>query len=296
MTGTTADDRSSPVVAVLGTGTMGAGMVRSLSRAGVPVRMWNRDAGKARALAGPDATACDSPAEAAEGADVVLTMLIDADAVVDTIRLAAPAPGTVWLQCATVGIEGAERTIAVARDLDLVLVDAPVMGTKKPAEDGALVLLASGPEEARDRLAPVFDAVGRKVIWLGPAGAGSRLKLACNAWVFMLTAGVAQSVALARGLDVDPRAFFEAIDGGPLDAPYARVKGQHAIAGEYPVSFALSGAMKDNRLIRSALESAGLSDRLTAAVLETMEVAAARMNGGQVDMVALIEGLPIDGA
>jgi 3-hydroxyisobutyrate dehydrogenase len=286
-----------PVVAVLGTGTMGAGMVRSLVRAGVPVRMWNRDPAKAQALAGPSAAACDSPADAAQGADVVLTMLIDADSVADVIRRAAPAPGTIWLQCATVGIEGAERTIAIADELGLVLVDAPVMGTKKPAEDGQLVVMASGPEETRELLAPVFDAISRKVLWLGPAGAGSRLKLACNAWVFMLTAGVAQSVALARGLGVDPQNFLEVIDGGPLGAPYALVKGRTAIAGEYPVSFALSGAMKDNRLIRSALASAGLSDRLTAAVLETMEEAAGRVDdGGRVDMIALIEGLPANGA
>jgi len=286
-----------PVVAVLGTGTMGAGMVRSLVRAGIPVRMWNRDPAKAQALAGPSAQAFDSPAEAAEGADVVLTMLIDADLVVDVIRRAAPAPGTVWLQCATVGIEGADRTIDVAAELGLVLVDAPVQGTKKPAEDGALVVMASGPQEVRDGLTPVLDAIARKVLWLGPAGAGSRLKLACNAWVFMLTAGVAQSVALARGLGVDPQNFLEVIDGGPLGAPYALVKGRNAIAGEYPVSFALSGAMKDNRLIRSALASAGLSDRLTAAVLETMEEAAGRVDdGGRVDMIALIEGLPANGA
>ena len=286
-----------PVVAVLGTGTMGAGMVRSLVRAGVPVRMWNRDPAKAQALAGPSAAARDSPADAAQGADVVLTMLIDADSVADVIRRAAPAPGTIWLQCATVGIEGAERTIAIADELGLVLVDAPVMGTKKPAEDGQLVVMASGPEETRELLAPVFDAISRKVLWLGPAGAGSRLKLACNAWVFMLTAGVAQSVALARGLGVDPQNFLEVIDGGPLGAPYALVKGRNAIAGEYPVSFALSGAMKDNRLIRSALASAGLSDRLTAAVLETMEEAAGRVDdGGRVDMIALIEGLPANGA
>lgn len=290
-------DRPAPIVAVLGTGTMGAGMVRSLVRAGIPVRMWNRDAGKARALTGPGAQSFDSPAEAAEGAHVVLTMLLDADAVIDAIRRAAPAAGTVWLQCATVGIEGVERTVAVARELDLVLVDAPVLGTRRPAEEGALVLLASGPEEARDRLTPVFDAVGRKALWLGPAGAGSRLKLVCNSWVFMLTAGVAQSVALAKGLGLDPQDFFEAIDGGPLSAPYARVKGAAAMDGEYAVSFALRGAMKDNRLIGSALRSAGLSDRLTAAVLETMEAADARLADGAaaVDMIALIEGLSADG-
>ena len=284
-----------PVVAVLGTGTMGAGMARSLRRAGIPVRVWNRDVSRARALTGTGAEAFDSPAAATAGADVVLTMLLDADAVIDTIRQAAPAPGTVWLQCATVGIDGAERTIAVADELGLVLVDAPVLGTRKPAEEGALVVLASGAEEARERLAPVFEAVGRKTLWLGPAGTGSRLKLVCNAWVFMLTAGVAQSVALAQGLGVDPRDFLEAIDGGPLNAPYAHVKSADAIAGEYPVSFGLHGAMKDNRLIRSALASVGLSDRLTAAVLETMETAdRRRADVGEVDMIALIEGLPLD--
>jgi 3-hydroxyisobutyrate dehydrogenase len=267
-------------------------MVRSLARAGIPVRMWNRDPAKAQALAGPSAQAFDSPAEAVEGADVVLTMLIDADSVVDVIRRAAPAAGPVWLKCATVGIEGADRTIDVAAELGLVLVDAPVQGTKKPAEDGALVVMASGPQEVRDGLTPVLDAIARKVLWLGPAGAGSRLKLACNAWVFMLTAGVAQSVALARGLGVDPQDFLEVIDGGPLGAPYALVKARNAIAGEYPVSFALTGAMKDNRLIRSALETAGLSGRLTAAVLETMEVAGDRVPAAEVDMIALIEGLP----
>ena len=289
------DAPPAPVVAVLGTGTMGAGMVRSLQRAGIPVRMWNRHAATARALAGPGAEAFDGPAEAADGADVVLTVLLDADAVIDVVRRAAPAPDTLWLQCATVGLDGAERTIALAEELGLVLVDAPVMGTRKPAEDGQLVVLASGPEEVRGRLAPVLDAIGRETLWLGPAGTGSRLKLVCNAWVLMLTAGVAQSVALARGLGVDPRAFFRAIEGGPLHAPYAAVKGELAMTGDYPVSFALSGAMKDGRLIRSALASAGLSDHLVGAVLATMEAAAGRVPPGEVDVVALIEGLPRDG-
>lgn len=285
------DATPAPVVAVLGTGVMGAGMVRSMVRAGIAVRMWNRSPERAAALAGPSAHPCATPAEAVDGADVVLTMLSDADAVEQAVRSAAPAPGTVWLQCSTVGVEGADRTIALARDLGLVLVDAPVLGTRKPAEDGALVVLASGADEARAVLAPVLDAVGRRTLWLGPAGSGSRLKLVCNAWVFALTAGVAQSVALARGLGLDPRSFFEALEGGPLDAPYARVKGAAAVAGEFPVSFSLSGAMKDNRLILSALRSAGLADRLTAAVLETMEVAAARTDPSAVDMIALIEGL-----
>ena len=283
---------TNPVVAVLGTGTMGAGMVRSLRRADVPVRMWNRAAEKAQALTDTGAEALGSPAEAVAGADVVLTMLFDADAAIDVVRQAAPPAGTTWLQCSTVGVEGADRTAAVAAELGLVLVDCPVLGTKEPAEKGALVMLASGPEETRDQLAPVLDALGSKTLWLGEAGAGSRLKMACNAWLFMVTAGAAQSIALARGLGVDPRQFLAAIEGGPLDTPYAHLKGELMITGEFPVSFGLSGATKDARLIQEALRSAGVADRLDTAVVETMEAAAAAVGDpGSVDLSALVAGL-----
>ena len=283
---------TNPVVAVLGTGTMGAGMVRSLRRAGLPVRMWNRAPAKAQALTGTGAEAHPYPAEAVAGADVVLTMLFDADAAIDVIRQAAPPAGTTWLQCSTVGVDGAERTAAAAEDLGLVLVDCPVLGTKEPAEKGALVMLASGPERTREQLAPVLDALGSRTLWLGEAGAGSRLKMACNAWLFMVTAGTAQSIALARGLGVDPRDFLAAIEGGPLDTPYAHVKGALMIAGEFPASFGLTGAAKDARLIQQALLSAGVSDRLDVAVLETMDAAAAELDDpGAADVSAVIAGL-----
>jgi 3-hydroxyisobutyrate dehydrogenase len=293
----TSADRGVPevsalVVTVLGAGTMGAGMVRSLRRAGLPVRVWNRDGGKARALTDVGAEAFDSPAEAAAGADVVITMLLDADAVTDAIRRAAPARGTVWLQTATVGLAGVERTIALARELGVDLVDCPVQGSRKPAEEGELVLLASGSESARARLAPVFEALGRKTLWLGEAGAGSRLKLACNAWVLMLTAGVAQAVALSRGLGVDPQDFFAVIEGGPLASPYASGKGAAMTSGQYPVSFALAAAAKDGRLIQSALRSADVSDRLMAAVADILEAAVHRVaDPTAVDVSAVIEGL-----
>ncbi|PWW23964.1 3-hydroxyisobutyrate dehydrogenase [Geodermatophilus normandii] len=281
-----------PTVAVLGTGTMGAGMVTALRRADLPVRAWNRDPAKAQALTGTGAEAFGSPAGAAEGADVVLTMLLDADAVVDVVRQAAPAAGTTWLQTSTVGVEGADRTVETARELALVLVDCPVLGTKEPAAKGALTLLASGPEDARERLAPVFDALGSKTLWLGEAGAGSRLKLACNSWLFMLTAGTAQAIALARALGQDPRSFLDAIEGGPVDSAYAHLKGALMLAGDYPPSFGLSGAAKDARLIRAALQAGGVSDRLTAAVLETMEAAADRVGDpSAVDMAAVVQGL-----
>jgi 3-hydroxyisobutyrate dehydrogenase len=288
-------DMTGPLVTVLGTGTMGAGMVRSLRRAGLPVRVWNRDGSKARALADTGAEVFDSPAEAVAGADVVLTMLLDADAVVVVIRQAVPSAGTVWLQTSTVGVEGADRVIEVARGLDLVLVDCPVLGTKEPAEKGALVLLASGPEEVRDRLSPLLDALGSKTLWLGEAGAGSRLKMVVNAWLFMVTAGVGQSIALARGLGVDPHDFLSAIEGGPSDTTYAHLKGADMIDGEFPVSFGLTVAAKDARLIGAALERTGVADRLNSAVLRTMDVAADRLpDPGAVDMSALVVGMEPD--
>jgi 3-hydroxyisobutyrate dehydrogenase len=283
---------TNPVVAVLGTGTMGSGMVRSLRRAGIPVRTWNRDPAKAEALADTGAEAHRSPTEAVAGADVVLTMLFDADAAIDVVRQAAPPAGTTWLQCSTVGVAGADRVAALAAELDLVLVDCPVLGTREPAEKGVLVMLASGPDRAREQLAPVLDALGSRTLWLGEAGAGSRLKMACNAWLFMVTAGAAQSIALARGLGVDPQQFLAAIAGGPLDTPYAHVKGSLMMAGDFPVSFGLTGAAKDARLIQEALRTAGVSDRLDAAVLATMDAATATLGDADaVDVSAVIAGL-----
>jgi 3-hydroxyisobutyrate dehydrogenase len=283
---------ANPTVAVLGTGTMGGGMVRSLRREGIPVRMWNRDGAKAQALTDTGAQAFDSPAEAADGADVVLTMVFDADAAIDVIREAHAPEGTVWVQSTTVGVTGADRTVEVARELGLVLVDAPVLGTKQPAEEGKLTVLASGPDDVRDRVTPVFDAIGAKTLWVGEAGRGSRLKMAGNAWLLMVTAGTAQSIALARGLGLDPEDFLAAIEGGPMDVPYARLKGANMIKGEYPVSFGLTGATKDARLIVEALRTAGISDRLDAAVLTTMETAIERLpEPGAADLSALIEGL-----
>jgi 3-hydroxyisobutyrate dehydrogenase len=283
---------TSPTVTVLGTGVMGAGMVRSLRAAGLPVRMWNRDPDKARALTDTGAEAFEDPAEAAAGADVLLTMVLDADAVLEVVRRARPARGTLWVQSSTVGVDGARRTAELADELGLVLVDAPVLGTRQPAEAGALVVLASGPEDVQDRLAPVFDAIGSKTLWLGGAGNGSRLKLACNAWVFMVTAGAAQSIALTRALGLDPQRFLDAVGGGPLDLPYLHVKGANMIEGEHPVAFGLTGAAKDARLIREALQQAGVDDRLDAAVLATMEAAAGRLDDpGSADLSAVIEGL-----
>src|SRR3954452_13578950 len=180
---------TTPRVALLGTGIMGRGMAMNIVKAGIPLTVWNRTAAKAEGLG---ADVAKTPDQAVEGADVLLTVLADAAATEETVREAAPAPGTIWLQQATVGIDGNARLAALADGLGLVYVDAPVLGTKGPAEAGQLTILASGPDEARAAADPVFDAIGARTLWLGAAGQGSRLKLVANSWVLTIVEGVAE--------------------------------------------------------------------------------------------------------
>jgi len=162
-----------------------------------------------------------------------------------------------------------------------------VLGTKAPAEEGKLIVLASGPEDVRERVDPLFDAIGAKTLWLGEAGAGSRLKLVINTWLLALTEGLAEAIALAEALDVDPQTFLDAIDGGPIGAPYANLKGKLMIERDFPPSFPLELALKDARLALAAAEAQGLRLGALAAIAEQME-RAVEAGHGKADMAATI--------
>ena len=246
-------------ITVLGAGsTMGLPMARNLARAGFDVRAWNRTGEKARPLEEDGVRVFESPAQAADGADVLLTMLSDSGAVLDVVEDALPSvrEGTVWLQMSTIGEVGTERCAEIARAHGIVLFDAPVLGTKQPAEQGKLVILASGPDEraARETIQPIFDAVGQKTMWLGEAGAGTRLKLVVNGWVLTVVEGGAETIALAEGLGLDPALLFEAIEGGALDLPYLRMKGKAIAERNFEPSFRLTLAAKDARLIEESAQ------------------------------------------
>ncbi len=275
-----------PVVALLGTGTMGAGMARNIAAAGLPLRVWNRSADKAAALADV-ATVATSVAEAVEGADVVLTMLYDLDSTAEQMAQARGSlgPDAVWLQQATVGVTGTARLAALAADLGVTFVDAPVLGTKKPAADGALVVLASGPDTARATVGPVLDAIGSRTLWVGEAGAGTRLKLVANGWVLTVLEGIADSLTLARELGLDPHLFLEAIQGGAMDAPYVGLKGRAMLDGEFAPAFALRGALKDADLILEAAQDAGV-DLAALPGIRTHLARAVDAGHGDLDMAA----------
>jgi 3-hydroxyisobutyrate dehydrogenase len=268
------------IVAVLGTGTMGAPMARNLVEADLDVRVWNRTLDKARSVDG--AQVCETAAEAANGADFVLTMLADGEAVEHTVR-GLDFGDSVWLQMSTVGIDATERLIELAGDVPFV--DAPVVGTKQPAEKGELIVLASGPREARERAKPVFEAVASRVVELGDAGEGTRLKLVINSWLVILVEGLAETIAFSEAIGIDPERFLETIEGGPTGPAYAQLKGKMMAAREFDPAFSLALARKDARLVLEAAERHGFDAALVEVVVGKMDEAIDAGHGGE-DMAA----------
>ncbi|MEE1841238.1 MULTISPECIES: NAD(P)-dependent oxidoreductase [unclassified Streptomyces] len=277
-----------PVVAVLGTGIMGSGMARSLLRAGLDVRAWNRTGAKAAPLAADGATVTETAEEAVRGADVILTMLNDGPAVAAALAAASGGvhAGQILLQSSTVGPDAGVDLAQRAADLGLVYLDAPVSGTRQPAEQGALTVFVAGPSAARAAVDPVLDAIGQRTVWVGEVpGAASRLKLVVNTWVITMVNAIAECLNLAEGLGVDPQAFLDAVKGGPLDSSYLHGKSAAVLAGDLTPSFALSTALKDTRLILDAAASAGVRLDLVEASADRFVRAEAAGHGGE-DMIA----------
>jgi 3-hydroxyisobutyrate dehydrogenase len=211
-----------------------------------------------RDLAELGAHVAGTAAEAARQAAIVVTMVTDADAVLSVARdqgmLAALAPGAIWAQMSTIGVAGIDRVAAMAgaERPDVMLLDAPVSGSKDPAERGQLTIFASGPGEARERVAPLFDALGQRTIWVGETGAGTRLKLVNNTWLAFATEAVAASVALGSRLGLETETVVDALGGGPLVSPWQAAKLQRIADGEFSAQFALALALKDVRLAMQA--------------------------------------------
>ncbi len=189
-------------VAVLGVGTMGHGMVDSALRAGITVIVWDRHREAAAVFGDRGAEVAETAAEAAGRAGIVVTMVPDADAVMSIARdqgmLAALAPGAIWVQMSTIGLAGTDSVAALfgSERPDITLLDAPVseQGSSRAGPPDHLRLRTRG---GPPRVAPLFDALGQRTIWVGPAGAGTRLKLVNNTWLAFANEAVAASVALS---------------------------------------------------------------------------------------------------
>jgi 3-hydroxyisobutyrate dehydrogenase len=263
---TSVSDDSAARVAVLGLGTIGAGMAHSLLRAGLPVDVWNRTPERTAGLAAAGAVAHADPADAVAGAGVVITMLADAAATksvgLDQGVLAAMRPGAVWAQMGTIGVAGvAELAAAVAAHRpDVLFVDAPVSGSRAPAEAGELVILASGPDAAKAALEPAFGAIGQATRWLGEKpGASTRLKLVFNTWLMFLIEGAAEVMSLADSLGVDRSAVLDLLGTGRMSSAVAAGKARKMDSGDDSPDFALEWAVKDMGLALDAAPDRSLT-------------------------------------
>jgi 3-hydroxyisobutyrate dehydrogenase len=247
-------------LAVLGLGTMGQGMTSSALRAGIPTVVWNRDPEVARPFAERGAEITSTAASAVEAVDVVITMVTDAKAVMSIAEdlgvLDALPSGAVWAQMSTIGVEATEALDSLVKERrpDIVFIDAPVSGSKVPAEQGRLTIFASGPEEARAKVEPVFSAIAERTVWVGPVGTGSRIKLVNNTLLAFSAEGVANSIALAHRLGLDTQCVVEAFEGGPLVSPWGAGKFRRIKDDDYSPEFPLRLALKDVHL---ALEHGG---------------------------------------
>jgi 3-hydroxyisobutyrate dehydrogenase len=263
-------------IAILGIGAMGHGMATSALREGLPTIVWTRNHKATEDLAEHGAQVAATAADAARHAELVVTMVTDADAVISIARdegmLAALRPDSIWVQMSTIGVDGMERvkTLVDAERPDVMLVDAPVSGSKDPAEQGQLTIFASGPGEARPRVTPFFDAIGQRTIWVGNVGSGTRLKLVNNTWLAFAAESVAASLALAHRLGVDTGVVVDALHGSSLVSPWQSAKLERIAENEFSPQFALALALKDVRLALQAADDfealASLADEWQDAV------------------------------
>jgi len=249
---------SRPTVALLGAGTMGSGMAERMLEVGFPVNVWDRTQRSVVALTEHGATVRAKPTEAVATAEIVVTMLANADAVADVMlrggTLDALRANATWAQMGTIGVEATERLAAevARRRPDVMFVDAPVSGSREPARKGRLLILASGPDRSHDSVDVVFAALGQRTLWVGPAGTGSRLKLVLNAWLAFEIEAAAEASALAERLGVPYAVLADAVVGGPLASATALAKLAKMESGDYSADFSLEWALKDLDLALAA--------------------------------------------
>lgn len=274
---------------MLGVGLMGSAMSRRLLDQGIEVIAWNRTAEHAKALEAVGGHAVGLPQDVLALASTVITMLPTADVILDVVQplLADWPEGVIWLQMSSVGAGEADRLTRVAQEHQVTIVDAPVSGSTRPALEGRLTILASGPDSAHAQLEPVFAALASRVMWVGEAGMGSRLKLAANHWMVTSVTAAAETMHLCEAMGLDQQPFIELLEGGPLGSAYVREKLLEMRSRDYPAGFPVRLALKDLELV-GEVKSASASEMPVLDVARERFSAAAGAHADE-DLAAVYE-------
>jgi len=282
-------------VALFGLGNMGSGMAGQLLRAGYDLAVWNRSIERAKVFEEAGAYVAASPRDAAERAEIIISMVADDEASHVVWRgargaLSGVQPGSVLIESSTLSPLWVKELSNAAREVDCDLLDAPVTGSKPHANSGELLFLVGGERKAFDRVQPVLKTMGRDAIHLGPTGSGSLLKLINNFLCGVQAASLAEALALIEkaGLDRDQAASV-LFNGAPA-SPLVKAVGPRMLARDYTVNFALELMRKD--LSYAAVEASRNSISLSTAPSALRLFAHAVEQGyGKMDFSAVVEPL-----
>jgi 3-hydroxyisobutyrate dehydrogenase-like beta-hydroxyacid dehydrogenase len=269
-------------IGFVGLGIMGSAMAANLVKAGFKVTVWNRSADKCRPLVAAGACRADSPRAVAEAADILFAMMAT-PAAVESVRdgadgiIAGLRPGTGYVDMSTVDAETSLESARLTHEAGGLFLEAPVAGSRKPAEDSTLTIMAAGDRGAFDSALPALEKMGRKILYLGDTGNAARMKLANNLVMGGMLAALCEGMALASGSGLDTAQFLEVLDSGAVSNAMFRLKGpQIASAAEFPAAFPLKHMQKDLRLALRLAEETGQPLFVTATVNELYKTALAQ--------------------
>jgi len=274
-----------PTVAWIGLGTMGGAMAGRVLRAGFPLVVWNRTPERAQPLGARGARVARSAAEAVDAAEISVITVSSPD-ILERVLSAAGGileglrEGALVVDAGTSGAAAARRAAALCARKGAAFLDAPVLGSRGPAEEGTLVVMAGGSDADLSRARPVLESFARSIHHVGPVGAGQTTKLACNLVLQHLLTSLAGAIALAKNAGLDATDVVEILESG-LGSPFFRMKGVQMILGAFEPQFTLDLARKDARLIRAALDEAGVALPTMGPILRMFDEAARRGYGGE---------------
>jgi 3-hydroxyisobutyrate dehydrogenase-like beta-hydroxyacid dehydrogenase len=279
-------------VAFLGLGIMGSRMARNLRAAGFGTVVWNRTRSKAEELGDPIA---DTPRAAAEQADVVITMVVDAPQVEEVLfgengAAEGLTEGALVVDMSTIAPSAVKTIAGRLAERGIGFVDAPVTGSKPRAEDGTLTIMAGGSPEDFARARPLFEAMGRLIVHCGPSGHGAMVKLLNNALAAINAAALAEAIDLAEHYGLDSERLIEVMSAGSAKSTMLDLKAKPMIERNYDPLFKLEHMLKDVRHCLAEAEALG-EDFGLAADAEELYAAADDAGFGEQDFAAVVEAV-----
>ncbi|WP_245765831.1 NAD(P)-dependent oxidoreductase [Nonomuraea jiangxiensis] len=279
----------------VGLGVMGQPMALNLARAGTPLVVWNRTPARSEPLYAAGAEVAASPAEVFDRAGVVILMLADetaVDAVLGrgTPDFAARVAGHTVVHMGTTSPEysgGLQDDIRAAGGR---YVEAPVSGSRVPAEQGRLVAMLAGDDDAVEAVRPLLAPLCRDAFGCGPVPAALLMKLSVNLFLITLVTGLTEAFHFADRHGLDQRLLSDVLDAGPMASAVSRMKAPKLLARDFAVQAGAADVLKNNRLIAEAARKAGLASPLLDVCHTLFEETVARGHGGE-DMVAVLRAI-----